>query len=80
MVPSFARHSPLLLTTCSRYCNAFNAATQRHWRCFTNNVSTVLYALALRVVRIEADAEDVLSEVFLQVWRTPVPIRRNVAA
>lgn len=42
-----------------------------------------LYALALRVVGIEADAEDVLSEVFLQVWRTPdsyTPERGSVMA
>ena len=33
--------------------------------------STVVYSVALRVLRDPASAEDVLQEVFMQVWRNP---------
>jgi RNA polymerase sigma-70 factor, ECF subfamily len=36
-----------------------------------------LYALALRVVRNHADAEDVMCEVFKQVWERPAQYQRE---
>src|SRR6202451_664772 len=33
--------------------------------------SKVVYSVALRVLRDPASAEDVLQEVFMQVWRNP---------
>src|ERR1700723_2255942 len=33
--------------------------------------STVVYSVALRVLRDPASAEDVLQEIFMQIWRNP---------
>ncbi len=36
-----------------------------------NRYSRVVYSVALRVLRDPASAEDVLQEVFMQIWRNP---------
>lgn len=36
---------------------------------FYDRYSPIVYALALRMLRVQSDAEDLLQEVFLQVWR-----------
>jgi RNA polymerase sigma-70 factor, ECF subfamily len=36
---------------------------------FYDRYSPIVYALALRMLRAQSDAEDLLQEVFLQVWR-----------
>jgi RNA polymerase sigma-70 factor, ECF subfamily len=41
--------------------------------------SSVVYAVALRVLGDTGAAEDVLQEVFLQLWRNPAVITRNRA-
>jgi RNA polymerase sigma-70 factor, ECF subfamily len=35
--------------------------------------SKLVYSVALRVLRNDANAEDVLQEVFMQIWRNPEP-------
>src|SRR5215467_8098892 len=34
--------------------------------------SKIVYSVALRVLRDPASAEDVLQEIFMQIWRNPV--------
>ena len=36
---------------------------------FYDRYSPIVYSLALRMLRAQSDAEDLLQEIFLQVWR-----------
>jgi RNA polymerase sigma-70 factor (ECF subfamily) len=59
-------HSPddlaLIQATAKRDKDAFEQLYQRH--------SSVLFALALKILGNRSDAEDVLQDTFIQVWKT----------
>lgn len=42
---------------------------------FYDRYSPIVYALALRMLRVQSDAEDLLQDVFLQVWRQATAYR-----
>lgn len=39
--------------------------------CLFDRYSRIVYSVALRVLRDPASAEDVLQEIFMQIWRSP---------
>jgi RNA polymerase sigma-70 factor, ECF subfamily len=39
--------------------------------CLFDRYSKVVYSVALRVLRDPASAEDILQEIFMQIWRSP---------
>jgi len=45
------------------------AANRDAFSQFYDRFSPIVYALALRMLKAQSDAEDLLQEVFLQVWR-----------
>ncbi len=44
---------------------------ERAMAVFFDRYSKIVYSVALRVLRDNASAEDVMQEIFMQVWRTP---------
>jgi RNA polymerase sigma-70 factor (ECF subfamily) len=44
---------------------------ERAMACIFDRYSKVVYSVALRVLREPSSAEDVLQEIFMQIWRSP---------
>jgi RNA polymerase sigma-70 factor, ECF subfamily len=55
--------------------NLVQAGDQRALVALYDRYSAVVYNVALRILRDVASAEDVLQEIFVQVWRSPFPIK-----
>jgi RNA polymerase sigma-70 factor (ECF subfamily) len=68
MPPSLAEEDAALLTRVQR-------GEEPAMASLFDRYSKVVYSVALRVLRDQAAAEDVLQETFLQVWRSPEGFR-----
>jgi RNA polymerase sigma-70 factor, ECF subfamily len=51
--------------------NRIQSGDQEAMSAFFDRYSTMVYSVALRVLKDSGEAEDVMQEVFVQVWRNP---------
>ena len=51
--------------------SAIQSGSQDAMRAFFDRYSKMVYSVALRVLHDSGDAQDVMQEIFIQVWRNP---------